>query len=726
MLITNFASGELSQNLNGRTDLQQYYQGAGKISNFEIIPTGGIQRRVGTKRIGELSAEARLIPFIIDKDNSYILEFVSGHIYVWNKNGKVLGTNNKQLEIKITTDGSPYTDLDHIRSLQYAQTYNKLILVHKDHAPVEIQYKDRKFTAGYMTFDFYADVNVDDDYGIVIKAVDSFPSMTVINGVPYCIDTGKYYPNGVYCTYQSRLWKYNVAETKWDPEGTTPTIDYDLFTGESERPGSVCFFNNRLFFAGTYKERQKVWASCTPDTKGSRYNKFATYQKYVTVNRVIKDADLHVFTCTIAVEDVNKTANTTTLRNLTQDLRNATTEAITSYFISNGNIPVGTKVLSVTENTMVINTALNITEDLEAQTCTIQLWRSADTASSDDYEFQVIENDITTSDCSFNFEIASAENDAIKWVTANNYLTIGTESSVWECPADITALNIRSVMNGKYGSDEQQALCIDTAVVFFAQGKYGIREHYWNNATEAFQTNNIAILSEHVLKESPAVDFDYSNNPYNRLHIVREDGIAVNLLYDKNNAIMAWNRTEHGKGSLINIAVTRGDRQNDLIFYEVKIGTKYYLETYDDNDKVYLDSWQLYDSKASYDEDIVLWNKTTGEVCGASDIPAGFITAGDVVYIGYKFTSDIISLPVVSNDPTGKKRITNLLVRFVESYWPTLKVDSLDDELFSGETPYSGIKNITFPGITDRDVRFRITANEPYAVNILAINAVVA
>ena len=74
MLITNFASGELSQNLNGRVDIQPYYQGAATIKNFDIIPTGGIKRRVGTKRIAELDGDARIIPFIMNKDSVYILQ----------------------------------------------------------------------------------------------------------------------------------------------------------------------------------------------------------------------------------------------------------------------------------------------------------------------------------------------------------------------------------------------------------------------------------------------------------------------------------------------------------------------------------------------------------------------------------------------------------------------------------------------------------------------------
>ena len=82
MLITNFASGELSEKLNGRVDLNRYYQGVSYLSNFDIVPTGGVQRRVGFERLAKIN-ECRIIPFILNKDISFILEFVPGFIYIW-------------------------------------------------------------------------------------------------------------------------------------------------------------------------------------------------------------------------------------------------------------------------------------------------------------------------------------------------------------------------------------------------------------------------------------------------------------------------------------------------------------------------------------------------------------------------------------------------------------------------------------------------------------------
>jgi hypothetical protein len=48
---TSFASGELSPLLKGRTDLDQYYQGAQQAEGVVIVPQGGVKRRPGTQFI---------------------------------------------------------------------------------------------------------------------------------------------------------------------------------------------------------------------------------------------------------------------------------------------------------------------------------------------------------------------------------------------------------------------------------------------------------------------------------------------------------------------------------------------------------------------------------------------------------------------------------------------------------------------------------------------------
>ncbi|MCQ2397953.1 MAG: hypothetical protein MJ052_01450 [Sphaerochaetaceae bacterium] len=745
MLITNFSAGELSKKLSGRIDLQQYFSGCSHLKNFEIIPTGGIERRKGFERIGELSGNARIIPFIINKDENFILEVTPGVTYFW-KNG-----------IKFTQESisNPYENMDQIREIQFAQDYDTLILVQKDHAPIELKYSwtNNTFAANEMEFDFYPDVQLDDDFDFIMYGEElpvyeeglSREGSYVFSWYYYSGDDRVNKSNTftsldlVLTVYNGQLYQYDEeVPLKWRLYQEDPDVDTTLFTTETKYPSCVAFFNSRLWFASTTQHAQKIWASAAPDTKGQRYNDFSTWQKFITVNKIVKDADMHIFTADIDKDNIDKESNTTLLTNVTQNLTSGLEKELTAYYITNSTyVPVGTKIKAATwdsvkqRGTVLIDAALNIPwEEKEevkyAIVFSAGLWRYSNMASADDYEYQIVSNNAVTSDCSFSFEIASDQNDAIKWIGSSKYLVIGSESSVWVIPSSVTALNIMAEMNGRYGSDNIQGLCVDRAMIFFAQGKCGIREYYYDSSKEAFMTNNIAILAEQMLTESPAVDFDFITNPYNRLIITREDGIVVSLLYDKNNGVMGWNRISHASGKIVSCAVTRGDMQSDIVFYVVKEGdgpeARYFLERYDGNKEVYLDSWKLYKADmdlSEYGENIVFYNETTGEECSQEDI-----AEGDIVYVGRHFESVISSMPIIANDPTGKKRITNLLVRFLESYMPVMKIDGLSDEKFNGvEEPYSGIRNITYPGISDRDVTFTLAIDKAKACNILAVNA---
>lgn len=741
MLITNFAAGELSTTLNGRVDLRQYYSGVSRLENFDVIPTGGIERRTGTKRLLKLDANCRIIPFIVNSNYIFILAIAPGNIKVYqietDLNGHVVATYKKNI-------ANIYGSLRVIQQIQYAQTYDQIILVHKDYRPMQIKFEVNTVNAYTLTFDFYPNcvVSDPDNQIMLVKEGTSAPtasrasdgSLEFIYTNLNNVTTQKKYTVGAsgYYLQQGKLFKYPYSGSAWE-QTSTDSVDTTLFN-TTEYPGAVSFFNNRLIFASTNNHQQKLWASMAPDTVENRYTKFSTYKKYVTVNKVIKEADLHTFTANLAVADIDTDTGTTTLRGVSQSLSSITD--ISKYYIQNDLIPIGTKVVSINSalGTMIINTAnISIEADLTNLVFNISLWKDPSTVTAEDYEYSVAEQNVTTADCSYNFELASEENDAVKFLASGRYLSIATESSIWAMAAGSTAVNIQVENQGRFGSDEIQGLSIAQATVYFAQGKKGIREFYYDNAAQAFQTNNIAIHSQQMLQESAAVDFDYSCNPYNKLIITRNDGKAVNLLYDKNNGVMAWGRITRTEGVYNSCAVTRGFDEKDFIFFVVEqpvIGgdSEYYLEMLGGPDNVYIDSWEEYTGEnVGYNGNAILWNATTKQKCCYSNIPEDFINTGDVVYIGYTYISYIKSMPVIANDPNGRKRITNLLIRFLDSYKPILKITGLPDEHFVNiSEPYSGVANITYPGQTDRDVYFELEAEEPNPVNILAVNAILA
>ena len=91
---TNFSVGELDPLLRARTDLQQYQNALEEATNVIIQPQGGLRRRDGLKFISDFGTSFtsfKLIPFEFSVNDSYLLVFVDGRIYIYKAG--VLQTN---------------------------------------------------------------------------------------------------------------------------------------------------------------------------------------------------------------------------------------------------------------------------------------------------------------------------------------------------------------------------------------------------------------------------------------------------------------------------------------------------------------------------------------------------------------------------------------------------------------------------------------------------------
>ena len=127
---TNFTAGELSPRLDGRSDLQKYFQGCKTLQNMVVHPHGGATRRPGTKFIAETKSngEARLIPFEFSTTQTYVLEFGNTYMRVYKDGGQVL---NSGTVVEIST---PYSAAE-ANELKFTQSADVLYIVHPSHQP---------------------------------------------------------------------------------------------------------------------------------------------------------------------------------------------------------------------------------------------------------------------------------------------------------------------------------------------------------------------------------------------------------------------------------------------------------------------------------------------------------------------------------------------------------------------------------------------------------------
>jgi hypothetical protein len=281
---TNFSTGELDPLLRARVDIPQYENALAKATNVIIQPQGGLRRRPGTKHIFELpntGAESaangvRLISFEFSVDDSYMLCFVEGRMYIV-KNGALItninGTGDDYLAVAGITGAM-------LSSLCWTQSADTLIVVHPDLQPVRIVRgaSDSTWSVNTITF------NSVPQYAFVLAATNPAATLTpsaVSGNVTLTASVAVFDASNVnqYINVspqgRARITKFvstTVVEaiTEFPFFNTTVVVsgDWELETGYEDVwspargwPRSVSFHEGRLYFGGSKSRPSTIWGS---------------------------------------------------------------------------------------------------------------------------------------------------------------------------------------------------------------------------------------------------------------------------------------------------------------------------------------------------------------------------------------------------------------------------------------------------------------------------------
>ena len=215
-VLTDFSSGEISPLSEGRVRTTQYASACRTLENFVVSSRGGVKRRYGMNLIGQTkSGAARLIPFIFNREQSYVLELGDKYMRFHRSDGTIitrsdrsfiadkfgdiksrafLGNDQTTYETRGVYEISTPYGVSDIWDIHYAQANDVMILTHPDHPP-------------------------------------------------------------------QRLGRYGA--TDWRLEA--PTFEGAPWTAQTGYPRTTVFFQQRLWFGGTGAKPQTLWASRVGD-----------------------------------------------------------------------------------------------------------------------------------------------------------------------------------------------------------------------------------------------------------------------------------------------------------------------------------------------------------------------------------------------------------------------------------------------------------------------------
>lgn len=257
---TNFSAGELAPRLYGRGDLRAYENGAGRLRNVTLHPTGGLSRRPGTRYIDSIEGKGRLVAFEFNTEQTYLLVFTHQKMAVYMD------------DLRIAVLETPWT-ADQLDTLNWTQSADTLLVVHPDVEPQKItrtshtrwviskwywfdkqnvrHQPHHKFagtfvtldpsgTSGSVTVTASEDVFTDDHIGVRLRIEGKEVEITAVSN-----------PTTATVTCHETL--SSASETKdWTEQA---------FSAVRGWPVSVTFHQDRLVIGGSRDLPNKVWLS---------------------------------------------------------------------------------------------------------------------------------------------------------------------------------------------------------------------------------------------------------------------------------------------------------------------------------------------------------------------------------------------------------------------------------------------------------------------------------
>jgi len=255
---TSFAAGELAPELIGRGDLRAYENGAARLSNVVILPTGGVQRRPGLRHLGMLPGPARLVPFEFSTEQTYLLVFTDRRMGVWRG------------DVEIASLATPWTTRD-LAALSWTQSADTLLVAHPEVPPQRIT-RSSHTAWSIAPWSFRAQPF----HRFAPEAVTLAPSATS-GTISLAASGGVFQPAHAGTTFRiggKRVRLEAIASpvsataTVLEPlEGTGPTTDWDeaAFSPARGWPVSLCFHQDRLVIGGSRDLPNRLWLSRTGD-----------------------------------------------------------------------------------------------------------------------------------------------------------------------------------------------------------------------------------------------------------------------------------------------------------------------------------------------------------------------------------------------------------------------------------------------------------------------------
>ena len=148
-------------------------------------------------------------------------------------------------------------------------------------------------------------------------------------------------------------------------------------------------------------------------------------------------------------------------------------------------------------------------------------------------------------DQAIEFGLMSDQVNAIRAFFSGRHLQVFTSGAEWMVSGDpLTPGNIQLNRQTRVGSPTDRIVPpvdVDGSTIFAARGGKSLHEFVYTDVEQAYQANDLALVSRHLVSRPQAMAFDQTRR---LLHIVMDDGSLATLTIYRAEQVTAWTRQE--------------------------------------------------------------------------------------------------------------------------------------------------------------------------------------
>lgn len=565
----SFSSGEISPALQSRVDMTKYASGLKACRNWIVQKHGGLSNRPGTTFIGEVSNSSKrvkLIPFVFNADQTYVLEFGDLYFRVFKNGSHTLGsvltiTNvTSAAEAIVTIAGHGYSNGDQILVLDLVAPFTSLNNQHYKVANVTANTFKIQTMPNSQGFSVYIDTSALGAY-VAGGSAQKVYTVTTTYLEEHLQDL-KFVQSAdvitiVHPSYPPREVA-RIADNNW-------TITNVTFAPGIAAPGGLGVANIGAAGATTYNYKiTSIASESFEESLGSGIATTATgnatlsstnfnriswgavsgaqeYNIYKAINGVYGFIGIAVG---LQFDDIGIPAETS-----------ETPPTDRNPFGSADNYP---STVAYYQQRLVFGNTNNDPE--KVWTSRTGLFKNFTVSSP------LQDDDAVT------FTLAGKQVNAVKDLVELRRLLVFTSGGEWSVDGNDSGILSPASINPKQysynGSSGLSPLIIDGSVVYNQARGSIIRDIGFDYQVDGYRGNDLTIFSGHLFENSTIEDWAYQQVPNSIVWLVRSDGVLLGLTYIRDQQILGWHRHDTD-GVIENVCVVpEGDE--DFLYLVVR------------------------------------------------------------------------------------------------------------------------------------------------------------